>query len=229
MGYPDVPMPENRDWDSLPEDYEPVYYTAESVKRAVPDWENPDVDAVWQRARTLTLSPNILRDALTRLPLNPSGATGITGHGRLRNLGPNLTADGIVTHENSVLLIERQDTGQLAFPGGFRNHIGGNIYEDPRVAAAREVKEETNIKLRGFARAILSHAGIAQKSLRNTDNAWIENIAFRFDISDTKRPVPTGLDDAKSAGWYTLSDDVISRMSDTHAENATRLRDQRDD
>lgn len=226
MGYPDVPMPENRDWDSLPEDYEPVYYTAESVKSKVSGWENPDADAVWQRAKRLSLSPKLLRDTLTQLPRNPSGATGITGHGRLRNLGPNLTADGLVTHENSVLLIERRDTGQLAFPGGFRNHIGGNTYEDPLVAAAREVKEETKIKFRDFGKATIFFAGVAKKSLRSTDNAWIENLAFHLDISGTKRPVPTAGDDAKGAGWYTLSDDVVSRMSDTHAENATRLRDQ---
>lgn len=224
MGYPDVPMPKKRDWDSLSKNYEPVYYTADSVKRAVPDWENPDVDAIWRRARKLTLSKNLLRDALTHLPLNPAGATGISGHGRLRNLGPNVTADGIMTHGDAVLLIERQDTGQLAFPGGFRDATGKDKYEDPLHAAVREVYEETDIQLRDIGKAALFSAGVAALSLRNTDNAWIENTAFHIDISDIDRPSPTAKDDAKSAGWYTLSDRVISRMSDTHAENAVKLR-----
>lgn len=226
MGYPDVPMPKKRDWNSLPVDYKPTYYTADSVKRATPDWESPDVDVVWQRARKLTLSRNLLRDTLTRLPLNPAGATGIAGHGRLRNLGPNLTADGLVTHENDVLLIERKDTGQLAFPGGFRDTVGEDQYEDPLHAAVREVYEETDIQLRGIGKVALFNAGIATKSLRNTDHAWIENTAFHMDISDIDKPTPVAKDDAQSAGWHTLSDRVVSRMSDTHAENAIRLRSQ---
>lgn len=226
MGYPDVPLPENRNWDSLPRNYQPTYYTANSVKHVVPNWENPDVDAVWERARRLTLSPTLLRDIITHLPLNPAGATGITGHGRLHDLGPNLSADGMITHDGDALLIERRDTGQLAFPGGFRDAIGRDAYEDPLRAAVREVYEETTVTIRGISRAALIYAGVAPLSLRNTDHAWIETTAFHIDISEFDRPVPTAKSDAKSAGWYPLSDQVIAHMSDQQAENALTLREQ---
>lgn len=225
MGYPDVPMPDNRSWESLPPDYQPTYYTADSVQRAVPNWENPDVDAVWERARKLTLSHTLLRDILTQLPLNPAGATGITGYGRLRDLGPNLSADGMITHNGDTLLIERRDTGQLAFPGGFRNAIGEDSYEDPLDAAVREIYEETTVAIRDLSRAALIYAGIAPLSLRNTDHAWIETTAYHIDISDSNRPIPTAQDDARSAGWYSLSDNVIAHMSDQQAENALTLRE----
>lgn len=225
MGYPDVPMPKNRNWDSLPH-YQPVYYTADSVKRAVPDWEHPDPDESWKRARKLTLSRTLLRDTVTQLALNPAGATGVTGYGRLRNLGPNLSADGMITHNREALLVERRDTGQIAFPGGFRNEIGKDRYEDPLHAALREVQEETTITIRDMSKAALIFAGIAPLSLRNTDIAWIESTAYHIDISAIDRPEPTANDDAKSAGWYPLSNKIISRMSDQHAENALKLRKQ---
>lgn len=229
MGYPDVPMPEIRDWYALPPDYDPVEYTAETVKRRVPDWENPDLSKIWERAVQLSSCPALLRDMHTGRPLNPAGPTGITGHGRLRFLGPNLTGDGILTRgetpeETEVLLIIRSDTGQHAFPGGFSDTLEDGTPEHPLQTAVRELWEETGIFVRGGAVSLLA-SGIASRSLRNTDNAWIENTAYRIHLPANypHSLVPHAQDDARQAGWFNLLELDLSKMSDTHAENAQKL------
>jgi len=225
MGYPDVPLPEQRYWTLLPPDYSAVEYTARSVKRAIPKWNNPDLEAVWARAQRLS-SCSLFLDGVSGRPLNPAGPTGVSGHGRLRYLGPNWTADGLVTHGNNVLLIERSDTGQLAFPGGFLDPLPNGEYEDPLKAAVREVYEETDI--RAIGKATLLFSGMAALSLRNTDNAWIENKAYHIDVSRTPSEllVPRAKDDAISAAWYPLFELDFSLMSDDHVENAMKLQSQ---
>jgi ADP-ribose pyrophosphatase YjhB (NUDIX family) len=226
MGYPDVPLPAERDWQTLSADYEPVEYTAESVKRSVPQWEHPDLDGVWERTLALSACRNLLRDSRNGRPLNPAGATGVSGYGRLRQLGVNLTADGLATSDDQVLLIERGDTGQLAFPGGFRDTLPQGIIEDALDAAVREVYEETDLAVK-IGRATLLHAGIAHLSLRNTDNAWIENAAYHIILPPGYHRLhqPKAKDDAKRAGWFALANIDLDSMSDAHAENARRLQD----
>jgi ADP-ribose pyrophosphatase YjhB (NUDIX family) len=225
MGYPDVPLPEQRYWTLLPPGYRAVEYTARSVKRAMPDWKNPDLEAVWARAQRLS-SRLLFRDGVSGRPLNPAGPTGVSGHGRLRYLGPNWTADGLVTHGDKVLLIERSDTRQLAFPGGFLDPLANGKFEDPLKAAVREVYEETDI--RAIGKTTLLYSGIAPLSLRNTDNAWIENKAYHIDVSRTPANllVPRAKDDAISAAWFPLFELDFSLMSDDHVENAMKLQGQ---
>lgn len=227
FGYPDVASFIGVDWFDLPDDYSPTEYTASSVKSSVPNWEDPDLDAVWYRAQRLSAAGRLLiRDSVTGRPLNPNGPTGVSGYGRLWSYGPNFSADGIVVHQNSVLLIERSDTAQLAFPGGYREFCEETgEYESPVLAALREVHEETNLNLKGEARIIAQ--GIPRFVIRNTDNAWIEDCAVLIDASDTPKEmlIPTAGDDAVpgSARWVPLSEVDQSKMSPRHAEHIRRL------
>lgn len=222
-------MPRVRDWRALPPSYTAVEYTAESVRRNVPDWRQPDLAAVWRRVAELSVCPWVMRDAATGRPLNPAGPTGVSGLGRLWWLGPNPTADAAVTRETAgtvrVLLVRRRDTGQLALPGGFAERLPDGGIERPLDTAVRETAEETGLVVRGVEARVLHH-GIAAESLRNTDNAWIENCAFHFRLAepaaDARRPV--AMDDAAEAGWFPLSEVDRSAMSDTHAANIRRLR-----
>ncbi|WP_345055732.1 NUDIX domain-containing protein [Streptomyces rameus] len=225
IGYPDVPVPVERDWSALGPGYAPVEYTAPSV----PEPE-PDLEAAWRRAVRLSCHPLLLRDAASGRPLSPAGPTGITGRGRLHRFGPNPAADGLVTHGSGaralVLLVRRRDTGQLAFPGGFRetDPRTGEL-EDAVRAALRETLEETGVRAHGGAARLL-HEGVAHWSVRNTDNAWIENCAVhvRLPRGAGGPPRAEGRDDARTADWFPVHGVDPATLSATHAAHLGRLR-----
>lgn len=226
IGYPNV-SPWLGGWEDIDSSYTPTEYVSDSVKRSVVDWESMDLDLVWERAKKLSLASRILvRDTVSGRPLNPNGPTNISGFGKLRTYGPNLSADGIVLHHGKVLLIERKDTGQLAYPGGYRNFLEDLLeYEDPITAALREVKEETGLEVVGETKII--DQGIPPIVVRNTDNAWIEDSAVLVDISDTPEEllVPTAGDDAKpnSARWVPISEVETYKMSPRHAGHLRKI------
>lgn len=225
VGYPDVPVPEVREWPALGPDYAPVEYTAASVPGPVGDPE-----AVWQRAVRISCHPGLRRDPVNGRPLSPAGPTGITGRGRLHHLGPNPAADAVLTYGTGdralVLLVRRRDTGQLAFPGGFREtEPATGALEDPLRTALREAEEETGVKA-GAAEARVLHLGVAHGSVRNTDNAWIENCALHIPLpkSPDGPPPAEGRDDARSAGWFPVRAVDAGSLSATHAFCLRRLR-----
>jgi len=98
----------------------------------------------------------------------------VTGKGAYWKWGPNETADAIVIIRNSVLLIERYDTGDYSLPGGF---LDKNEY--PVHASIRELKEETNLTLPYSCRYIPVYEGPVA-DLRQTANAWPNNHAYLF-------------------------------------------------
>jgi 8-oxo-dGTP pyrophosphatase MutT (NUDIX family) len=226
VGYPDVPVPEERDWSALGPDYAPVEYTAPSV--LAPEG---DPAAVWRRAARLSCHPGLLRDPANGRPLSPAGPTGITGRGRLHHLGPNPAADAVLTYGSGeralVLLVQRRDTGQLAFPGGFRetDPTTGEL-EDPLRTALREAEEETGVKVDVTEPRVL-HRGVAYGSVRNTDNAWIENCALHIRLHETPAgpPPAEGRDDAQSADWFRLHTVGSGSLSATHGLCLSRLRE----
>lgn len=227
LGYPDVEIPTPRAWDELEKGYTPVEHNTPFLERKLLSWKRPELDAAWERTKRLSVAQRIARDPVSLRPLNPSGATGISGFGRLRELGPNLTSDGLVTIGTKVLIIERGDTGQLAFPGGFREELPDGSYEEEVKAALREVKEETGLRIKGEYDITRISIGATALSLRNTDNAWVENAAYHIDIPGNGDALPpvNGDDDAKSASWYDLDSLDLSLMSDTHAANAQLLQE----
>ncbi|XP_067911983.1 ADP-ribose pyrophosphatase, mitochondrial-like isoform X2 [Heterodontus francisci] len=140
------PVPDNYVcWSVTWPDYEPVDYTAETV-RTGPEWADPDFRKDGQSEhgpRFNALNGKIDRRSFLgwyeldedKLPRNPMGRTGIISRGLLGKWGPNHAADPIVTrwkreagekviHEISgkpilqFVAIKRKDCGEWAIPGG---------------------------------------------------------------------------------------------------------------
>lgn len=128
----------------------------------------------------------------------------VTGRGFYRKWGPNRTADPIVISGDQVLLVERNDTGKLALPGGF---IDGDETEED--AARRETLEETGVLLPDTTEGVRVYRGPVA-DLRVTAHAWPHTAAFLFRVNKDELPRPEGADDARSADWFSVHD-VLER------------------
>ncbi len=135
----------------------------------------------------------------------------VTGKGFFWEFGPNETADAVIIRrdlgdEPWVLLIQRSDTKQFAFIGGF---LEGKTSLETAIA---EPNEEAFIALRAIAHtAVLAHRS-AVADIRTTANAWTETSAWVFELPDemaaAHRPgelVYDGGDDAVKALWVPFS------------------------
>ncbi|KAG6452839.1 hypothetical protein O3G_MSEX007805 [Manduca sexta] len=139
-------------------------------------------------------------------PLNPIGRTGIKGRGVLGRWGPNHAADPVVTRwkrlENGEIAVDknkkpilqfvaikRGDTGEWALPGGMVDPG-----EKVSAAAIREFQEEALNSLvmskderkmyeekfdKFFSGGDVIYQGYIDDR-RNTDNAWMESVAYNF-------------------------------------------------
>ncbi|CAG9786785.1 unnamed protein product [Diatraea saccharalis] len=174
---------------------------------------------------------------LNERPQNPIGRTGISGRGILGRWGPNHAADPVVTRwkrlngdsiENNTnnepilqfVAVKRGDTGEWALPGGMVDPG-----EKVTATAVREFQEEAmnsltmsqelknawTEKLRKF----FSEGEIVYKGYvddwRNTDNAWMETVAYNFhdDSGATVGAITLNAgDDAVGVRWVDITPDI---------------------
>lgn len=145
----------------------------------------------------------------------------VTGRGYFYNWGPNRTADAVVVYEGGnepeVALIQRSDTRNWAFIGGF---IDGN--ETTAEAAAREVSEETNCTLIIDPTDALKtiYRGIQILDPRSTAHAWIFTEAVLFRVKN--KPGLSHGDDAIGAKWHRIST-LKEVISPSHLAIASKL------
>ncbi len=155
-------------------------------------------------------------------PRNPIGRTGIRGRGMLDKWGPTEAADPVVTRHHpetgllEVLLIQRGDTGQWAFPGGKVDEG-----ETAAIAAGRELIEEagvSGIELH-FSDAAIVYAGYIDDS-RNTDNAWLEATALHLHLDEYEAVAVTieAGSDANAVRWATVDAALLRTMLKAHAD-----------
>jgi ADP-ribose pyrophosphatase len=164
---------------------------------------------------------SVLRDE-NGYPLNPMGRTGLAGRGMLDKWGPTEAADPVVTRNNphsgelEVLIIQRGDTSEWAFPGG-----KVDPEETAAIAAGRELIEEAGV--RGieldFSNAEVVYAGYIDDS-RNTDNAWMESIALHLHLDHDQAAnvaIESG-SDADGVRWATINIELFTTMLKAHAD-----------
>src|SRR5699024_906427 len=131
----------------------------EALAEATPEWvgdtaTSPDdiTAEEWQQRQAAAVVP-YERDA-RGWPLNPQGRTGRTGR-NTKKWGENAAADAIVLaghgSQRHVLLIQRDDIGTWAIPGG---HVDPG--ESAIAAGRRELREEAGVDVRGIRPDVLT-------------------------------------------------------------------------
>lgn len=161
--------------------------------------------------------------------MNPVGRTGIKGRGLLGRWGPNHAADPIVSrwkkNSNKSILqfvgIQRKDTGEWAIPGGMVDP-GEKITTTLRrefMEEALNSMEKNSFELKHiekkisdfFDKGVEIYKGYVDDP-RNTDNAWMETIAFNFHDSTDEIVGSLDLqagDDAKNVRWIDISNELL--------------------
>ena len=118
----------------------------------------------------------------------------------------DIVAMGGVNGKREVLLIQRKQdphADSWALPGGFLD-----IDETLEQAAARELKEETGLKIK-----TLRQLGAFSQVDRDPRTRVI-SIAFLAELVAGQTPVAA--DDAKDAGWFDLNE--LPKLAFDHAE-----------
>ncbi|XP_068226980.1 ADP-ribose pyrophosphatase, mitochondrial isoform X2 [Palaemon carinicauda] len=189
------------------------------------------------------------------IPRNMHGRTGVCGRGALGRWGPNHAADPIVTrwkmnlgqkvlHEETkqpvlqFVCIKRRDNGQWAIPGGMVDPG-----EKVSVTLQREFLEEAlnsldmtskqKEKAEGDLKDLFNGGEEVYKGYvddpRNTDNAWMETVAYNFHENESggllyQISLQAG-DDAQAVKWQDISSqldlyashrDFIKKVADKH-------------
>ncbi|XP_060803532.1 ADP-ribose pyrophosphatase, mitochondrial [Amyelois transitella] len=187
-------------------------------------------------------------------PLNPIGRTGICGRGILGRWGPNHAADPVVTrwkrlesgelvHDDNdkpilqFVAIKRGDTGEWALPGGMVDP-GEKVtttavreFQEEAMNAlvmSKEEREEWTKKFeKFFSEGEVVYEGYVDDR-RNTDNAWMETVAYNF--HDDSGSVVGALnlhagDDAVGVRWvdatpnislYASHDSILKEVVNRH-------------
>nr|XP_022342369.1 ADP-ribose pyrophosphatase, mitochondrial-like isoform X2 [Crassostrea virginica] len=168
------------------------------------------------------------------VPRNPQGRTGLKGRGQLGRWGPNHAADPVVTRwkmdESGKTLngsdgrpvlqfvsVQRRDNHQWAIPGGMvdagevvtatvRREFGEEALNSMEMSPEEKKRLEKELdQLFSTGREI--YRGYVDDP-RNTDNAWMETVAFNFHDEDNscfgKIKLCAG-DDAMNVQWMDLS------------------------
>ena len=139
------------------------------------------------------------RDRLEQLP---------EGKGNFYHWGPNYTVDPIVIADGKLLLIQRDDSGAWALPGGFVDPG-----EDAVAAGLRELSEETDLTLDDTDPQLVYEGPVDDP--RTTLHAWPETTALLWRTTG-EQPIAAG-DDARNVAWVPL-DALPSELHGSHGE-----------
>ncbi|XP_042233569.1 ADP-ribose pyrophosphatase, mitochondrial-like [Homarus americanus] len=171
------------------------------------------------------------------LPRNMHGRTGITGRGALGRWGPNHAADPIVTRWKiagnlvvkgetgkpilQFVCIQRRDCGDWAIPGGMVDpgeQVSATLLREFLEEALNSLemteddKNRTEKKLKDFFKAGEEVYRGYVDDRRNTDNAWMETVAYNFHENDQggllySLNLHAG-DDAQAVKWQDISSQI---------------------
>ncbi|XP_050350488.1 ADP-ribose pyrophosphatase, mitochondrial isoform X2 [Nymphalis io] len=242
------PVPDDKvSWNAEFIEYKPPNYTSPSIHGQ--KWADPEIGETNFNPKWNSLDGTVNRESymgsyniVTGFPQNPVGRTGICGRGVLGRWGPNHAADPVVTRWKHTekdkkpilqfIAIKRRDTGEWALPGGM-------VDPGEKVAATaiREFQEEALNSLEAsesekqiwkeklenfFSGGIKIYSGYVDDP-RNTDNAWMETVAYNF--HDESGSIVSALklqagDDAVGVQWVDITDNLNLYASHKDIVNA---------
>ncbi len=136
----------------------------------------------------------------------------IAGKGAYWNWGPNRTVDPVVITDDDdphILLVERNDNGKWAFPGGFLDPG-----ETVTIASRRECLEETGVTIDEHPVADVYSGPVADD--RTTAHAWAQTDAKLW-RPKTKQLVRPQLEEVASAEWLPITD-LPNNIHGSHAK-----------
>lgn len=174
--------------EALARDGAPWWAEAAATPAEVTDWDD--------RLRSAWIPYGLVGG----MPVNPHGPTGRIGR-NLPRWGENQAADAIVIagtgSDRRILLIQRDDTGTWALPGGMVD-----TGEDDTTAMARELHEEAGLDLTWMAPQVVTTTYVEDH--RASDHAWVVTTAGMWRIPESA-DVAAG-DDAADAAWWPAAD-----------------------
>lgn len=133
------------------------------------------------------------------MPINPHGPTGRIGRS-LPRWGENQAVDAVVVAregpDRQILLIQRDDTGTWALPGGMVDPGETDID-----AMSRELHEETGVDLDRVKPWRLPVTYVEDH--RASDHAWVVTRAGLYRLAEPL--APEAGDDATAAAWWPAS------------------------
>ncbi|KOB65543.1 putative transient receptor potential-related channel 7 [Operophtera brumata] len=167
------PVPDEKvGWSVEYKNYKPVNHSAPSLHGQ--PWADPEIGKLSYMGQYKIQHG---------YPLNPIGRTGIVGRGVLGRWGPNHGADTV------FVAIKRGDTGEWALPGGMvdpgekETETAVREFQEEAINCLDMTEEENKDWVRRFKR-IFSGGKVVHRGYiddhRNTDNAWIESVAYSF-------------------------------------------------
>jgi ADP-ribose pyrophosphatase YjhB (NUDIX family) len=221
----DVPLPEQRDWSSLPVDYCPVVLRrADDMPQSAYDFDTKSPLEIARCIARMSITPPIL-DHLTGLPRNPRGATGTVGGPLWYRVNPS--ASLLARHGNDVLLVRLKATGLWALPGGFlhTNSTHTRFTETVEQAALREAAEEAGVVFDpNDAKRVDTQC--LPDDPRDTDDRWVEERLVYIDASSRPKSKlrPAASHETVEAAWVALQDAPLDEMSSYFAEHLGALR-----
>ncbi|XP_036336332.1 ADP-ribose pyrophosphatase, mitochondrial [Rhagoletis pomonella] len=215
--------------------YTPPIYTAPHINGQ--PWADADIGCADFQVKWNELDGAVNRISFNGIykiengyPINPIGRTGLRGRGLLGRWGPNHAADPVVTRwkrdadgnvirnsetKKSILqmvAIQRHDNKMWAIPGGMVDPG-----EKVSVTLKREFMEEAldsfdNQKMieEFFAKGVEIYKGYVD-DFRNTDNAWIETVAYNFhdeDGTQVGKLMLSAGDDAANVKWLDTDSSI---------------------
>ncbi|XP_023946245.1 ADP-ribose pyrophosphatase, mitochondrial isoform X2 [Bicyclus anynana] len=229
------PVPDEKvPWFVEYKDYKPSTYNSPSIEGK--PWADNEIGNPAFKPKWNDVDGNVNRKSYVGLyeikdgyPLNPVGRTGIVGRGVLGRWGPNHAADPVVTRWKQLnnkepvlqfIAIKRRDTGEWALPGGMVDpgeKVAATAIREFQeeamnsIEATEDEKAEWKAKFhRFFSAGVEIYSGYVDDP-RNTDNAWMETVAYNF--HDESGTIVAALelkagDDAVGVRWVDITNDL---------------------